>query len=202
MSTTYYDTIGGPPPEDHEWKVDLEHDFHDWFLMAWYEACRRLNYHEDRHTPQTSKRDELPRKLEQEWAHLNGEVALALMLGDHGVDISPHDLNWGATSQRARQRSREGNVLPGVSVYVPDGDRDLILREEEARKYPDVIFVLVHWQKRSLQARGWRRCAEGHRIGSHYGPNGQPLRAKGDKRVPRYALLDMESILQEPEVRR
>jgi hypothetical protein len=174
-------------PDEDEWKVYLRRDYPDYWRLSLAEAHNRLDYHERKRTHQTSDRDRLPRDLPEEWFHLMGEAVLSILLFRRGIEIDP--LGWGQTSADARQRSREGNVLPDVSVYVPKIENGgLIIRKPEAEQTPDLAFTLLRLHrfgtnKEYLKAYGWRRAREGWNSGSNFGHRGTPLRDPGDRLV-------------------
>jgi hypothetical protein len=174
-----------PDPFDPVWEVKVKDQ--PWLRpQATEEAKRRHAEHKRRKTVQTSKHG--PRNLREEDIHLCGEAAMGVMLLERGFeDVS---LEWGDSGLDARDRSRRGNVIPGIlSVYVPVVDRGgLIIRQPEAFDTPDLIFVLVQARRRDtpeeyFKAIGWRLAKEGWLNGSNYGPSGKPLRTPGDRIV-------------------
>lgn len=129
-----------------------------------------------------------------------GEASLRVLLFRRGYEVDV--LNWGDHSPDARQRSREGNVLPGLSVYVPRiEDGDLIVREDEKKDYPDLKFVLMRVKlfgrpkKEYVKAYGWLPALEAWKMGSNWGPQGNRLRDRGDRLVTKSRLRPMEELL-------
>src|SRR5262245_5942910 len=175
-------------PDEDGWRVFLRRDYPDYWERSLTEAHDRLKYHKKKRTHQTSRREEIPRSLAEEWFHLMGEQALGILLFRRGVQCDPMAC-WGDSSAFARERSREGNVMPGLSVYVPRIDGGgLIIRRDEAETTPHVRFVLVRLmrfgsEKEYLKAYGWRVADSGWKSGSNYGHQGTPLRDPGDRLV-------------------
>lgn len=192
----------GFPEFADRWRCYLRASAASWWHAALEEAKRRKNFHEAKDTPQTSKREQLPRSLYTEWRHLKGEAALTSMLAARGYAITLEDLGWGRHTPAARERSRRGNVLPGVSVYVPEKVGDgLIVRRAERVEYPELRYVLI-WEHRSgrrdeyLACRGHLLAEESAALGSPWGPRGTPLREKGDLLVAPTRLHSMDTFLE------
>lgn len=187
-----------------DWRYWLRRDAGAWWVRSYDEAWRRYNFHRKKKTPQTSFREQLPRDLEMEWRHLKAEAAFVLMLQARGESIFLEDMNWGALTPEARERSRQGNVLPGISIYAPEDPSDgVIVRKDEAEQYPDVLVVLVTEHRRGqvkeyYRARGYRSTAWIFEHGSNYGPRGTRLRHPDDRVVPRKYLQDMDTLLGVP----
>jgi hypothetical protein len=200
---TQYAIGDGLHPEfDDGWRVYLRRIAPHWYARSFDEACRRQRFHDERHTLQTSGREQLPRSLMQEWMHLKGEVCLAILLQARGFPLELEDLNWGKTSAGARQQSRQGNVVRGVSVYVPEeANRGLIVRGEERRDYPELRFVLM-WERRSGRmdeyyfARGHLLAREADERGTNFGWKGNQLRHPEDRLVPPTSTDPMSTFME------
>jgi hypothetical protein len=187
------------PIFNDDWRCYLRRVSPDIYVESFEEAKRRKRYHEIHNTVQTSGREKLPRDLLLEWQHLMGEASFRIILHGRGYPIEHADLHWGETSRSARRRSREGNVMPGTSVYVPEeAGEGLIIRGDERRDLPDVDFVLmwVHWSGRPdlyLKAKGHLQAGLADKRGLNYGHMGTKLRDPEDRLIDPRNLDPMDS---------